>query len=794
MMNPKGPFRRLAGTGLGVLLWLAVLPLASLGQANYATPYTFITLAGSAGYGCADGTNSAAQFAYPSSVAVDSAGNLYVADTVNCTIREMTPVGTNWVVTTLAGQVGCTGTNDGTGNAARFYYPNGVAVDNAGNVYVADTVNHTIRKVTPVGTNWVVTTLVGQAGSAGANDGTNSAALFNGPAAVAVDSAGNVYVADTSNDTIRKVAPVGTNWVVTTLAGLAGSAGSANGTGNAARFYFPFGLTVDTNGNVYVADSANDTIRKVTSAGVVTTLAGLAGNIGSANGTGSAARFYYPYDVTVDTNGNVYVADSGNNTIRKMTPAGVVTTLAGLAGSDGTNNGTGSAARFYFPNGATVDSAGNVYVADTGNNTIRKVTPTGVVTTLAGLEWNAGSTDGTGNAALFYWPDGIAVDSAGNVYVADGGNNTIRKVTPTGANWVVTTLAGLAGHPGNADGTNSAARFNGASFMTVDSAGNLYVAVEHDDTIRKVTPVGTNWVVTTLAGLAGNPGSANGTNSAARFNWPASVAVDSAGNLYVADFNNNTIRKVTPVGTNWVVTTLAGLAGNHGSADGTNSAARFYYPNAAVVDTNGNVYVADSGNNTIREVTPVGTNWVVTTLAGLAGSAGSADGTNSAARFSWPACLAVDSAGNVYVSDALNDTMRQVTPVGTNWVVTTLAGLAGYIAEIDGTGSAARFNGQAGVAVDSAGNLYVADWGNFTIREGFPASSVSAPMLQPPNLSAGQFGFGITGLPDLAVNIEASGDLSQWEVVGTCLLGGGTNFFVNPNPALGAQFYRVHVR
>jgi sugar lactone lactonase YvrE len=734
MMKPNSLFRRLAGNLPGVLLWLAVLPLAALGQANYATPYTFITIAGNTGYGSADGTNSAARFAFPCSAAVDSAGNVYVADTVNSTIRKMTLVGANWTVTTLAGLAGCTGTNDGTGSGARFNYPNGVAVDSAGNLYVADSGNNTIRKVTPVGTNWVVTTLAGLAGSAGTNDGTGNAAQFNEPGAVAVDSAGNVYVADTANNTIREVTPVGTNWVVTTLAGLPGIAGSANGTGNVARFYFPFGLTVATNGNVYVADSANNTIRKVTPSGQVTTLAGLPGNTGSADGTGSAARFYYPYGVTVATNGNIYVADSGNNTIRKVTPAGVVTTLAGAAG-------------------------------------------------------NAGSANGTGSAALFYWAAGVAVDTNGNVYVADSGNNTIRKVTPSGQ---VTTLAGLAGKAGSADGTGSAARFNWPSFMAVDSAGNLYVADEHNDTIRKVTPVGTNWVVTTLAGLPGSAGSANGTGSAARFNWPSGVAVDSVGNLYVADFLNDTIRKVTPVGTNWVVTTLAGLAGNAGSANGTGSAARFYYPNAVAVDTNGNVYVADSGNNTIRKVTPAG---VVTTLAGLAGSPGSADGTNSAARFSWPTCLAVDMAGNVYVSDELNDTMRKVTPVGTNWVVTTLAGLAGYIAEIDGTGSAARFNDQAGVAVDSAANLYVADWGNFTIRKGFPASSVPAAMLQPPSLSAGLFGFGITGLPGLAVNIESSGDLFQWEVVGTCILEGGTNYYsVSPNPALGAQFYRVQVR
>jgi sugar lactone lactonase YvrE len=553
-----------------------------------------------------------------------------------------------------------------------------------------------------------------------------------------VDSAGNVYVADTVNSTIRKMTPVGTNWVVTTLAGLAGCTGTNDGTGSAARFYYPNGVAVDSAGNIYVADSGNHTIREVTPVGtdwVVTTLAGLAGSAGGANGTNSAARFNYPAAVAVDTNGNVYVADSGNNTIRKVTPAGVVTTLAGLASN------------------------------------------------------NTGSTDGTGSAARFNGPANMAVDTNGNVYLADSGNNTIREVTPAG---VVTTLAGLAGHAGSTDGTNSAARFNLPYGVAVDSAGNLYVADTLNYTIRKVTPVGTNWVVTTLAGAAGVAGSADGTNSAARFNGPADTAVDTNGNVYVTDFNNDTIRKVTPAG---VVTTLAGLVGSSGSADGTGSAARFYAPIGVAVDKAGNVYVTEYFNYTIREVTPVGTNWVVTTLAGLAGSIGSVDGTNRAARFSYPASVAVDTNGNLYVADDGDSTIRQVTPVGTNWVVTTLAGLAGYIAEIDGTGSGARFNNPFAVAVDMAGNVYVGDFSNSTIRKGFPASSVPAPVLEPPSLSAGLFGFGITGLPGLPVNIESSGDLAQWQVVGTGILVGGTNYYsVNPNPAQAAQFYRTQVR
>jgi sugar lactone lactonase YvrE len=481
--------------------------------------------------------------------------------------------------------------------------------------------------------------------------------------------------------------------------------------------------------------------------------------------------------VVVDSAGNLYVADTFNFTIRKVTPVGanwVVTTLAGLAGSAGTNDGTGSAARFYYPEGVALDSATNVYVADGFNDAIRKVTPVGtncVVTTLAGRAIGGpGSADGTGSTARFNTPFGVSLDSADNVYVADRSSDTIRKVTPAG---VVTTLAGLAGHAGSADGANSAARFNEPGGVAVDTKGNVYVADWGNHTIRKVTPVGTNGVVATLAGRAGVSGGANGTGTNAEFYYPNGVAVDTNGNVYVADTANAAIRKVTPAG---AVTTLS---------------TSFSGPTGVAVDTNGNVYVADYYSDTIRKVTPAG---AVTIIAGGVNEPGSADGTGSAARFNLPYAVAVDSATNVYVADYFNSTIRKVAPVGANWVVTTLAGWPGSFGGADGTGSAAGFYYPPGVAVDSAGNLYVASEYNNTIRKGFPASSVLAPLLQPPSLSAGQLGFGITGLPGLAVDIESSGDLSQWQLAGTLILEGGTNYFVSSNPSLGAQFYRGHLR
>jgi sugar lactone lactonase YvrE len=361
----------------------------------------FGTLAGSAGISSTtNGTGSAARFSEPFGVSVDTAGNIYVADAGNgYSIRKVTSAG---VVTTLAGLAGSSGSTDATGSSARFLYPTGVAVDTAENVFVADTSNHTIRKVTSAG---VVTTLAGTAGSRGSTDATGSAARFNNPYGVAVDSAGNVFVADYNNHTIRKVTSAG---VVTTLAGTAGSSGSTDATGSAARFYNPIGVSVDTAGNVFVADYFNHAIRKVTSAGVVTTLAGSAGISGSTDATGSAARFNYPNGITVDTTGNVFVTDR-NHTIRKVTSAGVVTTEAGLAGAAGSNDGLGSTARFYLPFGITVDTAGNVFVADYGNRTIRNsVTSLPATVTLSDL-----SKTYTGSAqapTTTVSPSGLAIE------------------------------------------------------------------------------------------------------------------------------------------------------------------------------------------------------------------------------------------------------------------------------------------------------------------------------------------------------------------------------------------------
>jgi sugar lactone lactonase YvrE len=613
----------------------------------------------------------------------------------------------------LAGQIGGPGSIDGLGKDARFNGVSAVAYDAAGNIYVADTANNTIRKISPAGS---VSTLAGLAGHAGSMDGIGLAARFSGPTGVALDAAGSVYVTDTGNHTIRKISADGS---VATLAGTSGSSGSSDGAAGAARFNSPAGIAIDAAGNLYVADTNNLLIRKIDSTGTVSTMAGLAGVAGTVDGQGGAARFNGPHGIAVDSSGTVYVSDtwhfpqshtdSVNSTIRKVSPTGQVTTLAGLAGTTGRSDGAGTAARFYYPSGLAVDASGNLYVADTFNSLIRKVTPGGVVSTFGG--GTAGSADGIGASAGFLYPAGIAIDASGNLAIADTGNATVRRIDSSGR---ISTVAGLAAQYGTQDGPSASARLNGPYGLAADAQGNVYVADSFSATIRRINAAG---VTTTLAGVPGVFGSADGAATAAQsasaepgsaqFNAPYGVAVDASGNVYVADTGNNLIRKISAAG---VVSTLAGSAGQAGSADGPGTLARFNAPYGIALGRNGNVYVADTLNHVIRSITPDG---MVSTLAGVAQGAGTSDGTAGAARFNLPYGVAAAADGTVFVADSGNHVIRRISPAG---IVTTVAGLAGSTGSVDGPGATARFNSPQGIALDATGALYIADTLNATLR------------------------------------------------------------------------------
>jgi hypothetical protein len=647
-----------------------------------------------AGPGALDGIGPAAQFYFPSGAAIDGAGNLFVADAANNTIRKI--VLATGEVTTIAGSLGLTGSADGVGASARFFSPQGVASDGVGNLYVADSVNSTIRKL--VIATGEVTTIAGAAEVSAYKDGRGKAARFEGPLSLAYDGAGNLFVADIDG-TIRKV--VLSNGNVTTVAGSATTKGSQDGTGVRALFSEPQGVASDGAGNLYVADTGNHTIRKiVVDSGVVTTLAGSPGAEGLDDGIGATARFSYPHGLAVDGSGNLLVADFGSSRIRKVVLAtATVTTLAGVNGYLGSRDGPGDLAEFNGPAYLACDGAGSLFVADSANHTVRKVVlATGEVTTFAGLGSSAGSDDGIGSVAQFDYPMGLVSDNAGNLIVADALGQTIRKVVvATGA---VSTLAGLADTGGSRDGTGADARFSFPVALAYDGAGTLFVADQSNHLIRKV--VLATAVVTTVAGAADVAGSEDGMGTSAHFDAPSAVAVDGVGNLFVADKGTNVIRKI--VLASGIVTTLAGAAGARGSADGSGMAARFDSPAGLACDGAGHLFVADTGNSTIRKIAIATA--TVTTLAGTAGVMGGDDGMGAAARFQAPAALVTDGAGNLLVADAQDNTVRKVD-VATG-LVTTVVGHSGRWETVPGL-LPAYIAGPAGLAVLPSGDLAITD-------------------------------------------------------------------------------------
>jgi sugar lactone lactonase YvrE len=899
------------------------LTLHSFAQTQYAEPYTFITLAGNADQaGYADGVGTNALFNYPYALAVDRAGNVYIADTGNSVIRKAAPIrtatATNWAVTTIAGdfQIGTNGYPtvgyaDGIGTNALFNSPSGIAVDESGTLYVSDSGNVVIRKIAPTpadgATNWVVTTIAGQPGQGGRLDGTNNGARFSLPFGIAVNDAGDLFVGDNFPGLIRKVQHLGTNWVVNTLVGNA--PGFQDGLGTNAGFGFVETVCLDSAGNIFAADSENSSIRKISPVGtnwMVTSLAGPifgAGIDTYADGPRGFGWLWYPVGVAADQAGNIFAGDTDNAAIRKITPNGIVTTVAGRRYGQnpnyqpvyGSSDGTGIDAIFRNPAGVAFDSAGNLYVADFANANIRvgwryapppdpanyghpqftvqpqsqnvastyqatfavaitNAMPVGyqwkkdglnipaatnsvlaisnvsaqdagmyqalvyytpgnhphpepqtvestqavltvsvpyTFTSLAG--WlEPGYSDAVGSNSRFSFPMGMAVDNAGTVYVADYNNSKLRSITRAG---VVSTLTGWETDGPGVPVGGRPAQFSQPVGLAGDAMGNLYLA-SFDNTIRKLTWMGTNWLVNTIAGARGSNGSADGIGSHARFNFPWGIASDPQTNLYVTDLGNATIRKITPVGTNWYVTTLAGTLGINGMKDGTNGDAQFTFPRGIAVDAAGNVFIADTGNHAIRRITAAG---AVTTIAGSASNIGSADGFGNAAQFLSPSWVAADTAGTVYVADHYNSAIRKLVQVGTNWLVTTIAGLSGHEGHADATGSHARFVWPNSITLDRLGNLYVADQFNI-IRKGWAADAPPVAVLNPPIISEDQVRLDFTlssGAADSFTLLQSGLPCGPWAVATAVLTTNapGVSFsFTTPQSHAPATYYRLHVR
>jgi len=595
----------------------------------------------------------------PASTTIDAAGNIYIADELNYRIRKVTA--STGIITTIAGN-GMEGYL-GDGNlavSAQLDHPNGLAIDALGNIYISDKWNYCIRKVSK--STGIITTVAGNGtpGYSGDGDSATSAELSE-PMGVAIDNSGNIYIADAYNYRIRKVSAV--TGIITTVAGNGTSGYAGDGaTATLAELSEPNGVVVDGLGNIYIADTYNNRIRKIRiSDGIITTVIGngIAGYLGDS-AMATSAQIAQPGGVTVDTAGNIFIADTYNNRIRKVTVnTGIVITVAGNGSNNcGGDEGAATSAELFDPNGLTIDGLGNIYIADTWNNRVRKINiVTGIITTMAGNGSSVYAGDG-GLATLagLPQPSGIAVDTAGNIYIADSYNNRIRKVNASTG--IITTVVGngSAGYSGDGAAAVSA-ELNNPSGVAVDAAGNIYIADANNYRIRKVN-VSTG-IITTVAGngLRSNIGD-GGLATLAELIDIGGVAVDAAGNIYVS--SGTTIRKVSA--STGIINTVAGN-GNYGySGDGgTAIDAVLTIPSGIAITALGNIYIADAGSNTIRKVC-VNSSSIITTVAGI-GSAGFSGDNSSAtsAKLAEPLGVAIDASGNIYIADARNNRIRKVT-------------------------------------------------------------------------------------------------------------------------------------
>jgi sugar lactone lactonase YvrE len=610
---------------------------------------TRIAGTGVAGFSGDNGPALSAQLSYPRGVAVDTVGNVFIADSSNNRIRMVNTSGT---ISTAVGTGSCCFAGDGgSANNAWLNYPAGVAVDGADNLYIADTNNQRVRVVNNA--SWIITTLAGNGSPGYSGDGAaGSGAQLNNPNGVAVDAAGNVYIADSSNQRIRKVDGSGN---ITTVAGNGSSGFSGDGSAaTSAQLNNPNGVAVDAAGNLYVADSNNWRIRKVT-AGTITTVAGGAGwGYWGDSGPATSARLRAPWGVAVDGAGNLYITDFGNEDVRMVSAAGTISTLVGNGIGDG---GLGVFGFLNQPYGVARDNAGNTYVSDTNHDRVRKVTATGTITTIAGTGVAGFSGDGGAAAsAQLSAPRGLALDASGNLYIADSANYRIRKVDGSGN---ITTVAGNGNccTSSGDSGPATSAQFGNIYGLAVDASRNLYLADGQNNVVRKVAASGT---ITTVAGN-GTPGYSgdSGAATSAQLNTPYGVAVDTSGNLYIADRNNNRVRMVSTSGT---ITTAAGNGSSGYSGDGGAAAsAQLNAPNGVAVDAAGDLYIADGNNQRIREVV----SGTIATVAGNGNGNYSGDGGPAAsATFRNPFALSVDSAGNLAVAEQNNNTLRLLSPTG----------------------------------------------------------------------------------------------------------------------------------
>jgi uncharacterized protein (TIGR03437 family) len=598
------------------------------------------------------GAATGARLDQPEGVLSDQAGNIFIADSYR--VREVTARGK---IFTVAG-VGTHGfAGDGGPATKATLDADGLALDPTGGIFVSDTWLCAVRKIQPDGTistvagtgTWDAST--GFCGSSGDGGPATSAQIT--PYSIAADLAGNLYIAGAGR--IRRVTRDGR---IDTIAGTGtrGYSGDGGPAVSAQLSYTP-GIAVDSSGNLYVADINNSRVRKITLEGIISTVAGNGGfGFDGDGGPATVATLDSPQGVAVDPSGNIYIDDIGNSRIRMVAPNGKITTVAGSGDSmlDGGYSGDGGlalSASLRKPTGVALDSSGSLYVADSGNNRIRKVATDGTISTFAGTGTQAYSGDGgPASSAQFYDPEGIGFNAAGELFIADAGNNCVRKIARDGT---VTTIAGtgVPGYSGDG-GPATHAQLDYPIAVAFDPTGNLLIADQDNSVIRRVSLDG---VVTTAAGN-GTPGHSGdgGAATRAQLNSPSAVVIDAGGNLYISDTSNHVIRKVAPDG---IISTYAGNYIQASTGDnGPATAASLTWPKGIAMDPGGNLLIATE--NLIRMVSPDG---IIRALAGTGSSEYAGDGGPAgASSLDNPVALAARPDGTVYVADTLNHAIRMV--------------------------------------------------------------------------------------------------------------------------------------
>jgi len=673
------------------LFWgLAVC--AQIGTA-WAQTFTISTVAGGApAPAAASGTSVAVGL--PGRVATDRSGNVYFT-ALNSVFRL-----SGGSITRLAG-VGTAGYSGdgGPATAAQLNNPEGVVIDTAGDIYIADTQNQVVRYVSA--STGLISTVAGN-GTPGSNGdyGVPTQAQLDLPTAVALDASNNLYICDSANNTIRLVS----NGVITPYLGnyIPGYAGDGAGI---ISMDDPTDIFFDSAWNLWIADFGNGRVREYGTNGITSTVVG-GGTTYTEGGFATAAALAGPHSVVVDSSGNVYIADADDNRVRKIVQTtGIITTFAG-AGAYGFagDGGAANAAQVNTPNAVAVDPSGNVYIVDLFNARLRMVNSSGIINTIVGNgAVNYAGDGGAAQNAQMNGPSAVAVSAAG-AFIADTNNQRIRQINSSG---IISTVAGN-GTPGfggdGAAAANAQVAFPGA--VTTDTSGNLYIADTGNQRVREIV----NGTIATVAGngTAGYSGD-GGAATSATLNSPSGLVVDGAGNLYISDFSNNVVRKVS----HGVISTIAGSGLQAYAGDGGRAtSAGLNGPLGLALDASGNLYIADSENHSVRIVTPGG---MISTFAGNGNLGDSGDGGLAAnAQLATPAGLAIDTSGNVYISDSGANRVRMVTPGG---LITTVGGKgsAGYSGD-GGPAAQAQLNGAAGIALDPRGNLYVVDRSNNVVR------------------------------------------------------------------------------